>query len=470
MGRKRELPLLEKVRISDIGSEGKAFARVDNKVVFVPMLIPGDVVDIRVNRKRKNYLEGSVVRFHEYSEDRIKPVCRHFGECGGCKWQHLPYDLQLRFKEKQVKDNLERIGRLQLPSVNPIIGSCRIFGYRNKLEFTFSDKRWLTREEMNSGVERGNDDALGFHIPGHFDKVIDILECHLQPEPSGSIRNAVRLYAHRKGLRFFDLRQQSGFLRNLIIRNTSDGQVMVLVVFFMDEKERREDLLDFIISEFPRITSLFYVINSKKNDSLADQTPVLYKGEDHITETFDGLTFRIGPKSFTQTNSEQALQLYRKTRDFAGLTGHEIVYDLYTGIGTIANFVASSSRKVIGIEYVEEAVRDAAENSRINNITNTQFFSGDVKDILSDEFIELNGRPDVLITDPPRAGMHQDVIEKILSILPSRVVYISCNPATQARDLQFLSSKYNIVGVQPVDMFPHTHHVENIVLMNKAGE
>jgi len=470
MGRKRELPLLEKVRISDIGSEGKAFARVDNKVVFVPMLIPGDVVDIRVNRKRKNYLEGSVVRFHEYSKDRIKPVCRHFGECGGCKWQHLPYDLQLRFKEKQVKDNLERIGRLQLPSVNPIIGSCRIFGYRNKLEFTFSDKRWLTREEMNSGVERGNDDALGFHIPGHFDKVIDILECHLQPEPSGSIRNAVRLYAHRKGLRFFNLRQQSGFLRNLIIRNTSDGQVMVLVVFFMDEKERREDLLDFIISEFPRITSLFYVINSKKNDSLADQTPVLYKGEDHITETFDGLTFRIGPKSFTQTNSEQALQLYRKTRDFAGLTGHEIVYDLYTGIGTIANFVASSSRKVIGIEYVEEAVRDAAENSRINNITNTQFFSGDVKDILSDEFIELNGRPDVLITDPPRAGMHQDVIEKILSILPSRVVYISCNPATQARDLQFLSSKYNIVGVQPVDMFPHTHHVENIVLMNKAGE
>lgn len=470
MGRKRELPLLEKVRISDIGSEGKAFARVDNKVVFVPMLIPGDVVDIRVNRKRKNYLEGSVVRFHEYSEDRIKPVCRHFGECGGCKWQHLPYDLQLRFKEKQVKDNLERIGRLQLPSVSPIIGSYRIFGYRNKLEFTFSDKRWLTREEMNSGVERGNDDALGFHIPGHFDKVIDILECHLQPEPSGSIRNAVRLYAHRKGLRFFDLRQQSGFLRNLIIRNTSDGQVMVLVVFFMDEKERREDLLDFIISEFPRITSLFYVINSKKNDSLADQTPVLYKGKDHITETFDGLTFRIGPKSFTQTNSEQALQLYRKTRDFAGLTGHEIVYDLYTGIGTIANFVASSSRKVIGIEYVEEAVRDAAENSRINNITNTQFFSGDVKDILSDEFIELNGRPDVLITDPPRAGMHQDVIEKILSILPSRVVYISCNPATQARDLQFLSSKYNIVGVQPVDMFPHTHHVENIVLMNKAGE
>jgi len=470
MGRKRELPLLEKVRISDIGSEGKAFARVDNKVVFVPMLIPGDVVDIRVNRKRKNCLEGSVVRFHEYSEDRIKPVCRHFGECGGCKWQHLPYDLQLRFKEKQVKDNLERIGRLQLPSVSPIIGSYRIFGYRNKLEFTFSDKRWLTREEMNSGVEHGNDDALGFHIPGHFDKVIDILECHLQPEPSGSIRNAVRLYAHRKGLRFFDLRQQSGFLRNLIIRNTSDGQVMVLVVFFMDEKERREDLLDFIISEFPRITSLFYVINSKKNDSLADQTPVLYKGKDHITETFDGLTFRIGPKSFTQTNSEQALQLYRKTRDFAGLTGHEIVYDLYTGIGTIANFVASSSRKVIGIEYVEEAVRDAAENSRINNITNTQFFSGDVKDILSDEFIELNGRPDVLITDPPRAGMHQDVIEKILSILPSRVVYISCNPATQARDLQFLSSKYNIVGVQPVDMFPHTHHVENIVLMNKAGE
>lgn len=470
LGRKKELPLLEKVRITDIGSEGNALARVDNKVVFVPMLIPGDIVDIRVRRKRKNYLEGSVVRFHEYSKDRIKPVCNHFGECGGCKWQHLPYNLQLQFKEKQVKDNLERIGRLQLPSVSPIIGSSRIFGYRNKLEFTFSDKRWLTREEMNSGTENGNNDALGFHIPGYFDKVIDIIECHLQPEPSGSIRNAVRRYAHRKGLQFFDLRQQSGFLRNLIIRNTLDGQVMVIVIFFLDEKERREDLLDFLASEFPRITSLFYVINSKRNDSLADQTPVLYKGDDHMTETFDGLKFRIGPKSFSQTNSEQALQLYRKAKDFAGLTGAEIVYDLYTGTGTIANFVASSSLKVIGIEYIGEAVRDAVENSRINNITNTQFFAGDIKDVLSDEFVAMNGRPDVIITDPPRAGMHQNVVEKILTILPSRIVYISCNPATQARDLQLLSAKYNIAGMQPVDMFPHTHHVENVVLMNKAGE
>ena len=468
MGRKRDFPLLEKITITDIGAEGNALARVDNKVLFVPMLIPGDVVDVRVRKKKKNYLEGSVVRFHEYSKDRVKPVCRHFGECGGCKWQHLPYDLQLQFKEKQVKDSLERIGRLELPSMSQIIGSSQIFGYRNKLEFTFSEKRWLTNEEMISGNETGNNDALGFHIPGKFDRVMDILECHLQPEPSDSIRNAVRRYAHRKGLQFFNLRQQSGFLRNLIVRNTLDGQLMVIVVFFLDEKERREDLLDYLASEFPQITSLFYIINNKRNDSLADQTPVLYKGEDHLTETMDGLKFRLGPKSFSQTNTAQAVQLYRTARNFAGLTGNEIVYDLYTGTGTIANFVASSSRKVIGIEYIEEAVRDAVENSRINNITNTSFFSGDIKDVLSEKFVEMNGRPDVIITDPPRAGMHQDVVEKILSLLPSRVVYISCNPATQARDLQILSGRYNVAGVQPVDMFPHTHHVENVVLMNRS--
>ena len=468
MSRKKERPLLEKITITDIGAEGNALARVENKVLFVPMLIPGDVVDVRIRKERKNYLEGSVVRFHEYSKDRVKPLCRHFGECGGCKWQHLPYHLQLQFKEKQVKDSLERIGRLELPSISPIIGSSQIFGYRNKLEFTFSEKRWLTNEEMNSGNETGNNDALGFHIPGKFDKVMDILECHLQPEPSDSIRNAVRRYAHRKGLQFFNLRQQSGFLRNLIIRNTLDGQLMVIVVFFLDEKERREDLLDFLSSEFPLITSLFYIVNNKRNDSLTDQTPVLYKGEDHLTETMDGLKFRIGPKSFSQTNTAQAIQLYRTARNFAGLTGNEIVYDLYTGTGTIANFVASLSRKVIGIEYIEEAVRDAVENSRINNITNTSFFSGDIKDVLSEKFVEMNGRPDVIITDPPRAGMHQDVVEKILSILPSRIVYISCNPATQARDLQLLSGKYYVAGVQPVDMFPHTHHVENVVLMNRS--
>ncbi|HOU01452.1 MAG TPA: 23S rRNA (uracil(1939)-C(5))-methyltransferase RlmD [Bacteroidales bacterium] len=468
VSRKKDLQLLEKITITDIGAEGNALARVDNKVLFIPMLIPGDVVDVRVRKKRKNYLEGSVVRFHEYSKDRVKPLCRHFGECGGCKWQHLPYHLQLQFKEKQVKDSLERIGRLELPSIDPIIGSSRIFGYRNKLEFTFSEKRWLTNEEMNSGNETGNNDALGFHIPGKFDKVMDILECHLQPEPSDSIRNAVRRYAHRKGLQFFNLRQQSGFLRNLIIRNTLDGQLMVIVVFFLDEKERREDLLDFLASEFPQITSLFYIINNKRNDSLADQTPVLYKGEDYLTETMDGLKFRIGPKSFSQTNTAQAVQLYRTARNFAELTGNEIVYDLYTGTGTIANFVASMSRKVIGIEYIEEAVRDAVENSRINNITNTSFFSGDIKDVLSERFVEMNGRPDVIITDPPRAGMHQDVVEKILSLLPSRIVYISCNPATQARDLQLLSGRYYVGRVQPVDMFPHTHHVENVVLMNRS--
>jgi 23S rRNA (uracil1939-C5)-methyltransferase len=468
VGRKKDLPLLEKITITDIGAEGNALARLDNKVLFVPMLIPGDVVDVQVRKKRKNYLEGNVVRFHEYSKDRVKPLCRHFGECGGCKWQHLPYNLQLQFKEKQVKDNLERIGRLELPSINPIIGSSRIFGYRNKLEFTFSEKRWLTREEMNSGNETGNFDALGFHIPGKFDKVIDILECHLQPEPSDSIRNALRRYAHRKGLQFFNLRQQSGFLRNLIIRNTLDGQLMVIVVFFLDEKERREDLLDYLASEFPQITSLFYIINNKRNDSLSDQTAVLYKGEGYLTEKMDGLKFRIGPKSFSQTNTTQAVHLYRTAMNFAGLTGDEIVYDLYTGTGTIANFIASSCRKVIGIEYVEAAVRDAEENSRINNIKNTVFFSGDIKNVLSDKFVERNGRPDIIITDPPRSGMHKDVVEKIMSILPSRIVYISCNPATQARDLQLLSGSYNVAGVQPVDMFPHTHHVENVVLMNRS--
>ncbi|MGA1976465.1 MAG: 23S rRNA (uracil(1939)-C(5))-methyltransferase RlmD [Bacteroidales bacterium] len=465
MGRKKDLPLLEKIKIIDIGAEGNAIARVENQVIFVPMLIPGDIVDIQITRKRKNYLEGRVVRFKEYSADRISPVCRHFGVCGGCRWQHLPYDLQLKYKEEQVADNLSRIGKVHLPEINPIIGSECAYDYRNKLEYTFSDKRWLTREEVNSDEDFEKEDALGFHIPGLFDKVLDIRECHLQPEPSGSIRDAVRRYAHRNSLPFFNLRQQSGFLRNLIIRNSGDGNIMVIVIFFLDEKERREGLLDFLISEFPQITSLYYIINRKKNDSLADQAPVLYWGDDHLTEEMDGLKFRIGPKSFYQTNTRQAVRLYRVVRDFASLTGKETVYDLYTGTGTIANYLAAWAGKVIGIEYIEEAIMDAGANSTMNNLRNTIFFAGDVKRILSEKFMEINGHPDVIITDPPRAGMHADVIGTILSAAPSRIVYVSCNPSTQARDIQLLSSKYDVAKVQPLDMFPQTHHVENILLL-----
>lgn len=465
MGRKKELPLLERVRITDIGAEGNALARVDNLVVFIPMLIPGDVVDIRVIKRRKKYLEGRVIRFHEYSPDRIEPRCIHFGVCGGCKWQHLPYRLQLYYKEKQVKDNLIRIGKVELSTTRPIIGSSEKFLYRNKLEYTFSDKRWLTSEEVASDNKFEKEGALGFHIPGLFDKVLDIQECHLQPDPSNSIRNAVRSYAREKGLEFFNLREQTGFLRNLVIRNSLEGNVMVIVVFFYEDIEKREGLLDFLHREFSQITSLMYVINSKKNDSLNDQYPLLYSGDDHLVEIMGDLRFRIGPKSFYQTNTRQALLLYKVAREFAGLTGREIVYDLYTGTGTIANFIAASSKKVIGIEYVEEAVADAKTNSEINNITNTVFFAGDMKNILSEQFFNTNGKPDVIITDPPRAGMQEDVIRMIIAASPEKIVYISCNPSTQARDILVLSDKYSVADVQPVDMFPHTHHVENVVLL-----
>jgi len=467
VGRKKGLPLLEKVRITDIGSEGNALARVENQVVFVPMLIPGDVVDIQVRKKRKRYLEGSVVRFHEYSADRIKPVCKHFGVCGGCKWQHLPYNLQLKYKEKQVADNLTRIGKTDLPPLNPIIGSSDIYKYRNKLEYAFSDKKWLTREEINSDHDYEKEDALGFHVPGQFDKVLDITECHLQPEPSNAIRDAVRRFAHRNAYRFFNLRQQSGFLRNIVIRNSCDGRFMVIVVFFLDEPERRDALLEYLASEFPQISSLFYIINTKKNDSLADQEPVLYKGEGYLTEELDGLKFRIGPKSFFQTNTGQALKLFRIASEMAGLSGKETVYDLYTGTGTIANFVASRARKVIGIEYIEEAIKDARINSAINKITNTEFFAGDIREVLSEQFMTDNGYPDVIISDPPRAGMHEDVVRNIITAHPARIVYISCNPATQARDILLFSDNYSVVQIQPVDMFPHTHHVENIVLLER---
>jgi 23S rRNA (uracil1939-C5)-methyltransferase len=465
VGRKKRLPLLEKVRITDIAAEGNAIARVDNLVVFVPMLIPGDVVDIQVVRKRKKYLEGKTVRFHEYSSDRIEPPCTHFGICGGCRWQHLPYHLQLDYKEKQVRDNLVRIGKIELPEISRIIGSGNEYFYRNKLEYTFSNRRWFTDREIASGVQFEKENALGFHIPGLFDKVLDIEWCHLQPDPSNAIRKAVRQYAIDNSLDFFDLREQKGLLRNLVIRNSLSGKVMVIVVFFRDDAAQRKGLLDFLSSSFPEITSLMYVINSKKNDSLNDQDPVLYSGDDHITEEMEGLQFRIGPKSFYQTNTLQALELYRITKRFAGLTGKETVYDLYTGTGTIANFIAGSAKKVIGIEYIDEAVKDAKINSEINNISNTSFFAGDMKEILTEEFMSINGRPDVIITDPPRAGMHEDVVKTILRAGAERIVYVSCNASTQARDILILSSDYYVASVQPVDMFPHTHHVENVVLL-----
>ncbi|HLN55066.1 MAG TPA: 23S rRNA (uracil(1939)-C(5))-methyltransferase RlmD [Bacteroidales bacterium] len=467
MGRKKSLPLLEKVKITDIGSEGNALARVENMVVFVPMLIPGDIVDIQVIRKRKKFMEGRVVRFHEYSSDRIKPRCIHFGVCGGCKWQHLPYPLQLKFKQKQVTDNLSRIGKVDLPEENPIIGSPDLYLYRNKLEYTFSHKRWLTNEEIRTTAEIDREDGLGFHIPGLFDKVLDITECHLQPEPTNTLRNAVKEYAVKNGLEFFNLREQNGFLRNLIVRNNLGGEVMVIVVFFREDRKEREKLLDFIHETVPGITSLMYIVNSKKNDSLGDQEPILYRGDDHLIENMGGLKFRIGPKSFYQTNTKQAHELYKTALHYAGLTGKEVVYDLYTGTGTIANFVAGSAAKVVGIEYVEEAVKDARLNSELNEIYNTVFFAGDMKDILSDEFVSANGSPDVIITDPPRAGMHEDVVKVILKASPDKIVYVSCNPATQARDISLLSTSYDVKAIQPVDMFPHTQHVENVVLLEK---
>lgn len=468
MRRKKELPVLENVLITDIGAEGNAVARVDNQVVFVPMLVPGDVVDIKVSRKRRKYLEGTVVRFHEYSSDRVEPICQHFGICGGCKWQHLPYHLQLHHKEKQVRENLSRIGKVDIASVNPIIGSSEVFRYRNKLEFTFSDRRWLTREEMNADRDTLREDALGFHIPGQFDKVLDIKECLLQAEPSNAIRNAVRRFAHKNAYPFFNLREQAGFLRNLIVRTTSTGEVMVIVVFFLDEMQRIEKLMSYLEGEFPQITSLFYIVNTKKNDSLADQVPVHFSGSGHLTEEMDGLKFRIGPKSFFQTNTEQSCRLYRIAGQFAQLTGKETVYDLYTGTGTIANFLAQSAGKVVGIEYIDEAVRDAAVNSQINGIGNTCFFAGDIRAVMNPGFFNVHGKPDVIITDPPRSGMHEDVVRTMIEASPARIVYISCNPATQARDIAVLSEKYRVDAVQPVDMFPQTHHVENVVLLSRV--
>lgn len=465
--KKKELPLIENVEIVDIAAEGKAIAKVNDMVVFIPYVVPGDVIDLQITRKKNKYAEGKPVRFVSHSSNRVDAFCEHFGICGGCKWQILPYTEQLKFKQKQVEDNLVRIGKIELPEIQPILGSEKTQFYRNKLEFTFSNKRWLTLEQIHSGESFDNMNALGFHIPGMFDKVLDINKCWLQDDISNRIRNFVRQYCCDKGYTFFDLRNRGGLMRNMIVRTSTTGELMVIVVFYDNEKEQHEDLLSAIADKFPCITSLLYIINQKANDTITDQEVLTWKGNDFIYEAMEELKFKIGPKSFYQTNSEQAYNLYKIARDFAGLTGNELVYDLYTGTGTIANFVARQAKKVVGIEYVEDAIEDAKFNSQNNNVDNTLFYAGDMKDILTQDFINEHGRPDVIITDPPRAGMHDDVIKTILFAEPDRIVYVSCNPATQARDLSLLDEKYKIDKVQPVDMFPHTHHVENVVLLVK---
>ncbi len=469
MARKRkELPLLEKVTITDVAAEGKAIAKVDDLVIFVPYVVPGDIVDLQIKRKKHHYAEAVAVKFHEYSSERAVAFCQHYGVCGGCKWQILPYAEQVRYKQKQVTDNLTRIGKIELPEISPILGSEKTQFYRNKLEYTFSNKRWLTEEEVKQEVKYDQMNAVGFHIPDAFDKVLAIEKCWLQDDISNRIRNAVRDYAYEHNYSFINLRTQEGMLRNMIIRTSSTGELMVILIAKIEadgEMVLFKELLQYVADTFPEITSLLYIINNKRNDTITDLDVYTFKGKDHIFEEMEGLRFKVGPKSFYQTNSGQAYNLYKVARNFAGLTGKELVYDLYTGTGTIANFVSKQARQVIGIEYVPEAIEDAKVNAEINGIKNTLFFAGDMKDMLTQDFINQYGRPDVIITDPPRAGMHQDVVDVILFAEPKRIVYVSCNPATQARDLQLLDIKYKVTAVQPVDMFPHTHHVENVVLL-----
>ena len=510
---KKSLPLLENIKIEDVASEGKAIARVNDVVVFVPHVVPGDVVDLQVTKKKSSFMEANAVSIKEYSSIRSLPFCEHYGVCGGCKWQLLPYEEQLKYKQRQVTDNLTRIGKIQLPAPPnlssgealkaeqffmtassfasssppegelegafggfffPILGSAKTTFYRNKLEFTFSNKRWLIKPPLtppkgeNSSPPSGElEGAVGFHISGFFDKVLDINKCWLQDDISNQLRNFIRRYALDNDLSFFDIRKQEGFLRNMIVRTSTTGELMLIVVFYHEDEQARIGLLNAVNENFPQITSLIYIINGKANDTITDQTPIVFKGRDHIFEQMEGLRFKIGAKSFYQTNSEQAYELYKITRNFAGLTGNELVYDLYTGTGTIANFVAKQARQVIGIEYVTEAIENAKINSEINGISNTLFFAGDMKNILTHEFVLRHGNPDVIITDPPRAGMHADVVETILKASPEKIVYVSCNPATQARDLALLDEAYRVTAVQPVDMFPHTHHVENVVLLEK---
>ena len=488
--KKKPLPILENITITDYAAEGKSIARVDDMVVFVPWAVPGDVVDLQVRRKKHSFMEAEVIRYHQYSKVRTQPFCQHFGICGGCKWQQVPYEEQLRMKQQQVYDQLHRIGKIELPEFRPILGSVKTQEYRNKLDFGCANKRWLTKEELkdlppapSEGGGAKDVPAIGFHITGAFDKILPIEKCWLMDDLHNQIRNEVRDYAIEHGLSFFDLRQQVGLLRDVIIRNSASGEWMVIVQFSLPPTPSKERgswddengqkalaLLQHIADKFPQITSLLYLDNQKCNDTIGDQEILVFKGKDHIYELMEDLKFKVGPKSFYQTNTEQAYHLYSVAREFANLTGNELVYDLYTGTGTIANFVAKKAKKVIGIEYVPEAIEDAKINSEINGISNTLFYAGDMKDILTDDFIKEHGRPDVIITDPPRAGMHPDVVKTILNAAPERIVYVSCNPATQARDLQLLDEQYRVVEVQPVDMFPHTPHVENVVLLTNKKQ
>ena len=466
--KKKPFPVLENITITDVAAEGKALTRVGEMVVFVPFAVPGDIVDLQIKKKKHSYCEAEVVRFIKYSNVRATPKCEHFGVCGGCKWQNLPYEEQLKAKQKQVYDQLRRSGKVELPEFQPIMGSVKTFEYRNKLEFGCCNKRWLTKDQVASGFKYDNMNGIGFHITGAFDKILPIEKCWLMDDTHNQIRNAIRDYAFENNLNFFDLRGQKGLLRDIIIRNSNTGEWMVIVQFHYDQEgdeQKAKALLQHVADRFPQITALMYVNNQKCNDTIGDQDVMVFKGNDHIFETMEGLKFKVGPKSFYQTNTDQAYLLYKVAREFAQLTGEEIVYDLYTGTGTIANFVAHKAKKVIGIEYVPEAIEDAKVNSQVNGIENTSFFAGDMKDILTDGFIAEHGRPDVIITDPPRAGMHPDVISVIMKARPKRIVYVSCNPSTQARDLQLLDAEYKVVKVQPVDMFPHTPHVENVVLL-----
>lgn len=463
--KKKELPLLNDVEILDVAAEGNSIARVDDMVVFIPFGAPGDVADVKIDRKKRNYAEGHIDKLTKPSEIRVEPRCEHFTLCGGCRWQHLPYEFQLKCKQKQVEDALQRIAKIPYPEIMPILGSESIWEYRNKMEYTFSNKKWLTFAQLRSGEEFPERRAAGFHIPGAFDKVLDINRCHLQDDLGNRLRLFVKQFGMDNDYSFYDLREQHGLLRTMMIRIASTEEVMTVMVFGENDEEKITALMNAVATEFPEITSLSYVVNTKVNDTIGDQEIILFKGREYIEEAMENLRFRVGPKSFYQTNSRQAYRLYSVARDFAKLTGDELVYDLYTGTGTIACFIASNARHVIGIEYVPEAIEDAKINAEVNNLDNTEFYAGDMKNVLTADFIASHGRPDVMVVDPPRAGMHEDVVKVILNASPSRIVYVSCNPATQARDLALLHEKYDIEAVQPVDMFPHTQHVENVVAL-----
>ena len=455
---------LNNIQVIDIAEEGKGVGKSDDLVIFIDKAVPGDVVDVELLRRKKKFYEGRIQNIVKPSDHRTEPFCEHFGVCGGCKWQHLKYDAQLLFKQKSVVDALQRLAKVNTSGIEPILGSKETSYYRNKLEYTFSDKRWLTDGDMRSDQEMEMN-ALGYHIPGRFDKILDIEHCYLQADPSNTIRNKVREYALANKISFYNLKNHEGSLRNLIIRTSSTGELMVIVVFAYVEEEQIKGMMEFISNEFKNLKSLLYIINQKKNDTIFDQDIHVFEGADHIFENMNGLKFKIGPKSFYQTNSDQAFELYKITKDFAGFKGDELVYDLYTGAGTIANFIAGSVKSVVGIEYVPTAIEDAKINSEINAIKNTSFFAGDIKDILNAEFIQTHGKPDVVITDPPRAGMHADVVKRLLEMEAEKIVYVSCNAATQARDIALMKDKYEVSRIRPVDMFPHTQHVENVVLL-----